>query len=86
MSHSAANVLPDDVFYLNLLCDCPLLYRPLVSTDFVNDNRSSIVDAECTMVVQDNMVKIYAWYDNEWGYSMRMADLARKVAKDYLGA
>lgn len=32
------------------------------------------------------MIKIYAWYDNEWGYSMRMADLARKVAKDYLGA
>mmetsp|Transcript_42656 Transcript_42656/g.83439 ORF Transcript_42656/g.83439 Transcript_42656/m.83439 type:complete len:346 (-) Transcript_42656:163-1200(-) len=60
--------------------------RPLVSTDYVNDNRSSIVDADCTMVVQGNMVKIYAWYDNEWGYSMRMADLARKVAKDYLGA
>ena len=35
---------------------------------------------------QGTMVKIYAWYDNEWGYSMRMADLARKVAKDYLGA
>jgi len=60
--------------------------RPLVSTDFTNDNRSSIVDAECTMVVQGNMVKIYAWYDNEWGYSMRMVDLAVKVAKDYLGA
>mmetsp|Transcript_61126 Transcript_61126/g.146001 ORF Transcript_61126/g.146001 Transcript_61126/m.146001 type:complete len:348 (-) Transcript_61126:56-1099(-) len=59
--------------------------RPLVSTDFINESRSSVVDAACTMVVQDTMVKIYAWYDNEWGYSMRMADLTRKVAKDYLG-
>ncbi|EKX38285.1 hypothetical protein GUITHDRAFT_158520 [Guillardia theta CCMP2712] len=60
--------------------------RPLVSTDYINDDRSSIVDAACTMVVQGKMVKIYAWYDNEWGYSKRMADLAQKVAKDYLGA
>eukprot|EP00286_Rhodomonas_abbreviata_P026111 CAMPEP_0181295176 /NCGR_PEP_ID=MMETSP1101-20121128/4003_1 /TAXON_ID=46948 /ORGANISM="Rhodomonas abbreviata, Strain Caron Lab Isolate" /LENGTH=345 /DNA_ID=CAMNT_0023399901 /DNA_START=18 /DNA_END=1053 /DNA_ORIENTATION=- len=59
--------------------------RPLVSTDFINEDRSSVVDAACTMVVQNNMVKIYAWYDNEWGYSMRMVDLAVKVAKDYLG-
>lgn len=55
--------------------------RPLVSTDFINDDRSSIVDAASTMVVQGKMVKIYAWYDNEWGYSMRMADLALKVRK-----
>jgi glyceraldehyde 3-phosphate dehydrogenase len=60
--------------------------RPLVSTDYINESRSSVVDAACTMVVQDTLVKIYAWYDNEWGYSMRMADLARKLAKDYLGA
>ena len=41
--------------------------RPLVSTDYVNDVRSTIVDAASTMVVQDTMVKIYAWYDNEAG-------------------
>jgi|EP00802_Teleaulax_amphioxeia_P006633 glyceraldehyde 3-phosphate dehydrogenase len=60
--------------------------RPLVSTDFVNEDRSGVVDAPSTMVVQGTMVKIYIWYDNEWGYSMRMADLTHKVAKDYLGA
>ena len=38
------------------------------------------------VVAQGSMVKIYVWYDNEWGYSMRMADLTHKVAKDYLGA
>jgi len=60
--------------------------KPLVSTDYVNDTRSTIVDALSTMVVQGNMVKIYAWYDNEIGYSMRTAELARKVAKKFLGA
>ena len=45
-----------------------------------------VVDAPSTMVVQGSMVKIFVWYDNEWGYSMRMADLTHKVAKDYLGA
>ncbi|MEO5335866.1 MAG: ArsJ-associated glyceraldehyde-3-phosphate dehydrogenase [Magnetospirillum sp. WYHS-4] len=54
--------------------------RPLVSTDFVNDPRSSIVDGPSTMVVDGRMVKIYTWYDNEWGYVNRMIDLARKVA------
>ncbi|MCW8919769.1 MAG: ArsJ-associated glyceraldehyde-3-phosphate dehydrogenase [Gammaproteobacteria bacterium] len=54
--------------------------RPLVSTDYVNDPRSSIVDAPSTMVVDGRMVKIYAWYDNEWGYVNRMVDLTRKVA------
>ena len=58
--------------------------KPLVSTDYVNDTRSTIVDASSTMVVQGNMVKIYAWYDNEVGYSMRTAELARKVAKRWL--
>merc|ERR1719183_1267010 len=58
--------------------------KPLVSTDYVNDTRSTIVDAESTMVVQGNMVKIYAWYDNEVGYSMRTAELARKVALRWL--
>ncbi len=54
--------------------------RPLVSVDFVNDNRSSIVDALSTMVVNGTQLKVYAWYDNEWGYSCRMADLACYVA------
>ena len=54
--------------------------RPLVSVDYLNDPRSSIVDAGCTMVVNKRQVKIYAWYDNEWGYMNRMMELAAKVA------
>jgi glyceraldehyde 3-phosphate dehydrogenase len=54
--------------------------RPLVSVDYVNDSRSSIVDALSTMVVNGTQLKVYAWYDNEWGYSCRMADLACHVA------
>jgi len=50
--------------------------RPLVSADYARDTRSSIVDALSTMVTDDTMVKIYAWYDNEMGYSCRMVDLA----------
>ena len=55
--------------------------RPLVSIDYVNDPRSSIVDALSTMVIDDTQVKIYAWYDNEWGYVNRMMELVQKVAK-----
>ena len=55
--------------------------RPLVSVDYLNDPRSSIVDALSTMVIDDTQVKIYAWYDNEWGYVNRMMDLASKVAR-----
>ena len=54
--------------------------RPLVSIDYKDDSRSSIIDALSTMVVDGTQVKILAWYDNEWGYSCRMAELARKVA------
>lgn len=54
--------------------------RPLVSTDYVNDERSSIIDAASTLVVDGSHVKIYAWYDNEYGYSARLVDLARYVA------
>ena len=53
--------------------------RPLVSTDYTNDPRSSIVDAPSTMVVDGTQVKIYAWYDNEWGYAHRLVDVARMV-------
>jgi glyceraldehyde 3-phosphate dehydrogenase len=55
--------------------------RPLVSVDYVNDSRSSIVDALSTMVIGGSQLKVYAWYDNEWGYSCRMADLACHVAQ-----
>ncbi len=54
--------------------------RPLVSVDYVNDPRSSIIDAPSTMVINDTQVKLYAWYDNEWGYVNRMLDLVNKVA------
>lgn len=54
--------------------------RPLVSTDYINDPRSSIVDAGSTMVVNGTQVKVYAWYDNEWGYACRLVDIARMVA------
>ena len=54
--------------------------RPLVSVDYLNDPRSSIVDALSTMVIDNTQVKIYAWYDNEWGYVNRLMDLASKVA------
>ncbi|NNF71447.1 MAG: ArsJ-associated glyceraldehyde-3-phosphate dehydrogenase [Rhodobacteraceae bacterium] len=54
--------------------------RPLVSTDYTNDPRSGIVDALSTMVVNGTQVKVYAWYDNEWGYACRLADVTRMVA------
>ncbi len=50
--------------------------RPLVSVDYCNDTRSSIVDAACTMVTDGTLLKVYAWYDNEIGYVCRMVDLA----------
>jgi glyceraldehyde 3-phosphate dehydrogenase len=53
--------------------------RPLVSSDYRTDPRSSIIDALSTMVVNGTQVKIYAWYDNEWGYSNRLAELVRLV-------
>jgi glyceraldehyde 3-phosphate dehydrogenase len=53
--------------------------RPLVSADYCNDTRSSIVDALSTMVTDSTLLKVYAWYDNEVGYVCRMVDLARMV-------
>jgi glyceraldehyde 3-phosphate dehydrogenase len=53
--------------------------RALVSNDYCGDPRSSIVDALSTMVVDGTQVKIYAWYDNEWGYANRTAELAKMV-------
>ncbi|MEI7760188.1 MAG: ArsJ-associated glyceraldehyde-3-phosphate dehydrogenase [Thermoleophilia bacterium] len=55
--------------------------RPLVSVDYVNDPRSAIVDALSTMVVAGTQAKVYAWYDNEWGYANRLVELAAIVAQ-----
>jgi glyceraldehyde 3-phosphate dehydrogenase len=54
--------------------------EPLVSMDYKGDTRSSIVDALSTMVMAGDMVKVLAWYDNEWGYSVRIADLVKLMA------
>lgn len=53
--------------------------RPLVSIDYRTDPRSSIVDADFTMVINGTQLKIFSWYDNEWGYANRTAELVRKV-------
>ena len=55
--------------------------EPLVSMDYRGDDRSSIIDGLSTMVTGGNMVKVLAWYDNEWGYSCRIADLAYFIAQ-----
>ncbi len=55
--------------------------EPLVSIDYKGDSRSSIVDALSTMVIDEKMAKIMAWYDNEWGYSCRTVDLVEYIAK-----
>lgn len=53
--------------------------RPLVSVDYKTDPRSGVIDALSTLVINGTQVKIYAWYDNEWGYANRTAELARMV-------
>jgi glyceraldehyde 3-phosphate dehydrogenase len=55
--------------------------EPLVSLDYKGDSRSSIVDAQFTFVMGDDMAKVVTWYDNEWGYSCRTVDLAALIAK-----
>ncbi len=54
--------------------------EPLVSSDYNGDPASSTIDSLCTMVVGENMLKVVSWYDNEWGYSNRVVDLAKFVA------
>lgn len=54
-------------------------YEPLVSSDYRGDSRSSIVDAELTNVIEGTLVKVVAWYDNEWGYANRLVEIARKA-------
>ena len=53
--------------------------EPLVSVDFKQDSRSSVIDSLSTMVMDGNMVKVLSWYDNEWGYSNRAIDLIEYV-------
>lgn len=55
--------------------------EPLVSTDFRGDSHSSIIDGLSTMMLGDNFLKVIAWYDNEWGYSSRVADLTHYIAE-----
>src|SRR5881398_3747625 len=55
--------------------------EPLVSTDFRGDSNSSIIDGLLTIVLGGNMVKVLAWYDNEWGYSCRVADWQTSLHK-----
>lgn len=57
---------------------------PLVSSDYQGTNESSIVDANLTLVMGNDMVKVMAWYDNEWGYSQRVLDLAELVANKWV--
>ena len=54
---------------------------PVVSTDMLHNPNSSIVDAQMTKVLDGNLLKVVSWYDNEWGYSCRVVDLAKFLAK-----
>jgi glyceraldehyde 3-phosphate dehydrogenase len=55
--------------------------EPLVSSDFIGNTHSCVVDLPMTKVVDGDMLKILAWYDNEWGYSYRLVEMAEKVGK-----
>ncbi len=57
--------------------------EPLVSSDYIGTELSSIVDSALTMQIGDNLVKVIAWYDNEWGYSCRVADLTAIIGEDF---
>ena len=63
----------DGILYVN--------EEPLVSSDFIGADLSSIVDAPMTVMMGGTMAKVMAWYDNEWGYSCRVADLTTLVAE-----
>ena len=55
--------------------------EPLVSSDFIGSSYGSIVDLDLTRVVDGDLVKVLAWYDNEWGYTQRLVDMAVHVGK-----
>ena len=56
-------------------------WKKLVSSDYIGNAHSSIIDLEFTQVLNGTMAKVVAWYDNEWGYSCRVADLAHYMAE-----
>lgn len=72
LKDAADNMLPGILAYTE---------EPLVSTDFNGNEHSSIIDGLSTMVINKRKIKVLAWYDNEWGYSCRVADLVRLVAE-----
>ena len=55
--------------------------EPLVSVDFMANPHSAIVDGQFTRITDDNLVKVLAWYDNEWGYSCRLGDLIKYISR-----
>jgi glyceraldehyde 3-phosphate dehydrogenase len=55
--------------------------EPIVSTDIIRDPHAAIIDAEMTKVVDGNLVKIFSWYDNEWGYTNQMVRRAKEIAQ-----
>jgi len=59
-----------------------VVYEPLVSSDFIKNSHSAILDASLTKVIDGNLVKVVAWYDNEWGYAVRLVDLIALIIKN----
>jgi glyceraldehyde 3-phosphate dehydrogenase len=68
----------DDPYFQGILT---VSEEPLVSSDYIGDSHSAIVDLALTAVVGGNLLKVVAWYDNEWGYSNRVVDLVQAMAK-----
>jgi len=58
--------------------------EPLVSTDLIGNTASAIIDLSLTNLIGGNLVKVIAWYDNEWGYSMRLVEMAKMVGKSQI--
>lgn len=81
VSAKEVNQLLEDAARKELQAYLNVSYEPLVSIDYRQSRYSAVVDALSTMVVDDRMVKVLAWYDNEWGYSTRVLDLAAFLAK-----
>ena len=78
-SSDEVNALFDSAASNDLAGILGIEYRPLVSADFSGDSRSSVIDAQSTMVTDGSLLKVYSWYDNELGFCCRMVDLANKV-------
>ncbi|HLC89495.1 MAG TPA: type I glyceraldehyde-3-phosphate dehydrogenase [Patescibacteria group bacterium] len=66
--------------YKNILA---VTNKPLVSSDFIGSDYSAIVDLDLTRVVGGNLVKVFAWYDNEWAYSLRLVEMARQIGQSF---